>query len=115
MLMVWGWLIRRLTGGSQDPGFFGYLTSRDQNKTRIERDKVRMEETKEIISRLPYSAVYREGTADGWREIQMPPPPPVFVFPEEYRPPREPMDLPDPPKALDQEIPALDQDPPGAR
>jgi len=77
MLMVWGWLIRRLTGGSQDPGFFGYLTSRDQNKTRIERDKVRMEETKEIISRLPYSAVYREGTADGWREIQMPPPPPV--------------------------------------
>lgn len=114
MVMAWSWLLRRLSGGSHSSGFFGYLTSRDRNKTRIERDKVRMEETRELIGLLPYGAVYREGTADGWREIRMPPP--VFALPTEHHEPTyqspEPVELPELPKALEQEVSPPGQDPP---
>lgn len=83
MTMALGWILKRLANGSQGAGLWGYLTSRDQNKTKIKLEKARAAGTKELIQELPDGATYREGTPDGWREIQMPstPQPPLFVLP----------------------------------
>lgn len=58
---------------SEERGFFAYLISRNQNKSRIELEKARQEAAADLIDHLPDGAVYRESTADGWREIWMPP------------------------------------------
>jgi len=83
--MAWGWILKRLAHGAQATGLWGYLASRDQNKSRIELERARVAGTKELIEHLPNGAVYREGTPDGWREIQMPSTSqlPLFVLPVE--------------------------------
>jgi hypothetical protein len=53
--------------------FFAYLTSKDQNKSRIELEKARQAAAANLIDHLPDGAVFRESTADGCREIWMPP------------------------------------------
>jgi hypothetical protein len=107
--MALGWIIRKFVGGSPGTGLFSYLTSRDQNKKRIELENARQEATKNIIAHLPNGAVFREGTPDGWREILMPPvtQSPLFVLPVENPEPAqgrpyEPTELPQQPRALPQ-------------
>jgi hypothetical protein len=108
MTLAWAWIFKRLAAGTQMAGLFGYLSSRDRNKTRIKLEKARQEATKEIIDHLPSGAVYREGTSDGWREIVMPQPPQssLFVVPVEQREhpagPGMPVELPQSPRALEQ-------------
>src|SRR5579872_2721290 len=87
MIMALRWIFKRLAHDAWTSGMWGYLTSRDQNKSRIELERVRIEGTKGLIDHLPNGAVYREGTPSGWREIQMPAasPPPLFVLPVEQQ------------------------------
>jgi hypothetical protein len=66
------WFLKRL-GGPKGAGLFTYLTSRNQNKSRIELEKARQAAATDLIDHLPDGAVFRESTADGWREIWMPP------------------------------------------
>jgi hypothetical protein len=65
--------LKLLTGKPSLTGLFAYLTSRDANKSRVELEKARQETSTALISRLPNGAVFRESTAEGWREILMPP------------------------------------------
>lgn len=84
--MALSWILKRLAHGAQASGIWDYLASRNQNKSRIELERARIAGTKELIEHLPNGAVYREGTASGWREIQMPSAsqqPPLFVLPVE--------------------------------
>jgi hypothetical protein len=82
MTMALGWILKRLANRTQGTGLWSYLTSRDQNKTKIKLEKARVAGTTELIQQLPKGAVYREGTSDGWREIQMPSTPqPLFFLP----------------------------------
>lgn len=78
---------RRLAKESQSTGLWGYLASRDENKSRIELERTRTAGTRELIQHLPAGAILREGTSDGWREIHMPSVPlpqvPFFVLPTE--------------------------------
>ena len=76
------WFLKRL-GGPTGAGLFAYLTSRNQNKSRIELEKARQVAATDLIDHLPDGAVFRESTADGWREIWMPPlqAPPLFALP----------------------------------
>jgi hypothetical protein len=85
MAMALGWIFKRLTKESQGTGLWGYLASRDHNKSRIELERTRTSETQQLIQHLPPGAILREGTPDGWREIQMPfmPTRPLFVMPTE--------------------------------
>jgi hypothetical protein len=66
------WFLKRLVD-PKSAGFFAYLTSRDQNKSRIELEKARQAAAADLIDHLPDGAVFRESTTDGWREIWMPP------------------------------------------
>lgn len=77
-------LLHKWLASSVYGGMFGYLAGRNWNKTEIElareqaRAQVELEQTRgattqQIIDHLPAGAVFREGTASGWREIQMPP------------------------------------------
>jgi hypothetical protein len=66
------WFLKQLAG-PKSSGFFAYLISRNQNKSRIELEKARQEAAADLIDHLPGGAVYRESTADGSREIWMPP------------------------------------------
>lgn len=105
--MAWGRILKRLTSGSQGAGLFGYLTSRDQNQSRVKYENARKEATKDIIGHLPDGAVYREGTPDGWREILMPQAAPQLAFmapehDESRRDPCQATELPPALKALDQ-------------
>jgi hypothetical protein len=119
MTMALGWILKRLAG-TQSTGLFAYLTSRDQNKSRIELERARIVGTKELIEHLPDGAVYREGTPYGWREIQMPSvrQPPLFALPVEQqtsaKDPSESVELPHPPMALGQieRSESLDASPP---
>ncbi len=72
-------------------GLFAYLTSRDQNKSRIELEKARQAAATDLIDHLPDGAVFRESTADGWREIWMPPlhAPTLFVIPADSSEPAQ--------------------------
>jgi hypothetical protein len=76
------WFLKRLSG-PKGAGLFAYLTSRNQNKSRIELEKARQAAATDLIDHLPDGAVFRESTADGWREIWMPPiqAPPLFFLP----------------------------------
>src|ERR1700733_8344943 len=87
MIMALRWIFKRLAHEARTGGMWGYLTSRDQHKSRIELERVRIEGTKDLIQHLPNGAVYREGTASGWREIQIPAAsqPPLFVLPVEQQ------------------------------
>jgi hypothetical protein len=68
-------------GGPPRAGLFGYLIRRDQNKTKIRIEVARQEAARDLIDHLPSGAVYREATANGWREVWMPdaPRPSLFV------------------------------------
>lgn len=84
IVMGWGWILRRIASDSRHAGLFDYLASRDRDKTRAKIEDRRREAAKDLVDRLPNGAVYREKTADGWMEIQMPDParqPPLFVVP----------------------------------
>ena len=75
------WFMRRLVS-PKETGLFAYLTSRNQNKTRVELEHARQIAARDLIDHLPHGAVFRESTADGWREIWMPSPlhaPPLFI------------------------------------
>lgn len=108
MAMALRWLLKRLTKESQRTGLWGYLASRDHNKSRIELERTRTSGTQELIQHLPPGAILREGTPDGWREIQMPSmlPSPLFVLPSEpqrlAKDCQEISQLPQPPIALSQ-------------
>ena len=54
-------------------GLFSYLSGRDHNRTRIELEKARQAATADLLDHLPCGAIFRESTADGWREVWMPP------------------------------------------
>jgi hypothetical protein len=104
--MVLRWIFKRLAHARQATGLWGYLAGRDQNRSRIELERTRVAGTKDLIQHLPHGAVYREGTPDGWREIQMPPvsQPSMLVLPvqphvtaKEFS---EPTELPHSPTAL---------------
>jgi hypothetical protein len=99
--MVLSLLHKWLANGTHG-GLFGYLANRNWNKTEIElaRERtgaqVELEQTREattqqIIGHLPAGAVFREGTASGWREIQMPPVAhsALFVLSETHNDPRQ--------------------------
>jgi hypothetical protein len=88
IVMGWGWILRRIARDSRHAGLFDYLASRDRNKMRVTLEDRRREAAKDLVGRLPNGAVYREKTADGWMEIQMPDParqPPLFVVPMDQR------------------------------
>jgi hypothetical protein len=73
---------------SRHAGLFDYLASRNRDKTRVKLEDRRREAAKDLVGRLPNGAVYREKTADGWMEIQMPDPArqaPLFVLPMDQR------------------------------
>ena len=70
--MLQGRFLKRFSGAAQGTGLWDYLTSKARNKSKIELERTRTEGTKQLIDHLPYGAVLREGTAGGWREIQMP-------------------------------------------
>jgi hypothetical protein len=53
------WFLKQLAG-PKSSGFFAYLISRNQNKSRIELEKARQETATDLIDRLPDGAVYRE-------------------------------------------------------
>jgi hypothetical protein len=81
--MAWG-LISELLGSHPDGvGLFGYLASRDRNRTRVKLEDARRETANDLIGHLPYGSVYRETTRDCRREIWMPsrPQSPVLFFP----------------------------------
>jgi len=61
------WFLKRLVGPKG--GLFAYLTSRDQNKSRIELEKARQAAATDLIDHLPDRAVFRERTAAGWRDL----------------------------------------------
>src|SRR5262249_60165144 len=50
------------------------------NRSRIDLERARVAGTRELFKDLPNGAVYREGTPDCWREIQMPPAPRTTVI-----------------------------------
>jgi hypothetical protein len=79
--MILGWILRPITGDRM--GLFGYLASRDRNRSQLKLERVRQDASTELISCLPCGAVYREGAGDCWREIRMPSAPshPLFVLP----------------------------------
>jgi hypothetical protein len=79
--MILGWILRAITGDRM--GLFGYLASRDRNRSQLKLERVRQDASTELINCLPCGAVYREGAGDCWREIRMPPAPshPLFVLP----------------------------------
>ena len=81
--MAWGWVLKRFAGVSRGTGLWSYLASKARDKSKIELEKTRTEATKQLLDHLPYGAVLREGTADGWREIRMPDAPqsPSLSFP----------------------------------
>jgi hypothetical protein len=64
--------LKLLTGKPVGAGLFAYLASRDANQNRVKLEKARQEASSALISQLPNGAVFRESTADGWREIWMP-------------------------------------------
>ncbi len=70
--MAWGWIAKRLAGGSPRAGVAYYLAIRNHNKSLEGREKSRREAIRDLIERLPPGAVYAERTADGWTEIRMP-------------------------------------------
>jgi hypothetical protein len=82
-MYVLGWIVRRAVNDPDRIGVFGYLAIRDRNRCQVELEHARQEAAKDLIECLPCGAVYREGTADSWREIWMPPAPrsPLFVIP----------------------------------
>jgi hypothetical protein len=101
--MVWRWFLKRIAGRSDRTGLFGYLAIRDRNRCQVELEHARQEAAKDLIERLPCGAVYREGTADSWREIWMPPAPRsrLFVIPAvHHEPPRDLDDQTEPAQPL---------------
>src|ERR1700722_9137221 len=109
MIMAWGGLLRRLGNGQQGLGLWGYLAIRAQNKAVADREKARIEATKDLINHLPSGAVYREGTPDGWREIWMPntSQQSLFLLPVDHlEPTRESLE---PPELSSQSQPALEE------
>jgi len=122
--MFWGWILKRIASRPDRMGLFGYLAIRDRNRSQIKLEGARQESAKDLIDHLPCGAVYREGTADSWREIWMPPAPRsrLFVIPgvhhEPAHGPRNPAELAQPPRALGQDQPnQIDdcrQDPPSS-
>jgi hypothetical protein len=121
-----------LFGGRRDNGLFGYLKSRDANKTRrmIEQDRNKTEmeirkdwsralielererriTSQELIKQLPEGSTFSESTIVGKREIQKAQVQPVslLVLPktggEQHQEPLEQVELPAP------QAPALEQD-----
>jgi hypothetical protein len=83
MTMAWGPTLKKLVDDLRGTGLFGYLAVRDRNRTEIQLECARKDSMTKIIELLPPGAVYREGTADGWREIYMPSdnPPYLLVLP----------------------------------
>jgi hypothetical protein len=84
------WFLKRLVG-PKSAGLFTYLTSRNQNMTRLELERARQAAATDLIDHLPAGAVFRESTADGWREIWMPllHAPPLFVIPADSSEPAQ--------------------------
>jgi hypothetical protein len=75
-------LLRTLAVGHRKTGLFSFLACRDNNRSKIELEKARSAATAEIIDHLPCGAIFRESTADGWREIWVPQTPlPLLVAP----------------------------------
>jgi hypothetical protein len=109
VIMAWGWLLRRLGNGQQGLGLWGYLAIRAQNKAAVDREKTRIEATKDLIDHLPSGAVYREGTPDGWREIWMPnaSQQSLFLLPVEHLEPTR--ESPEPPELPSQSQAALEE------
>jgi hypothetical protein len=103
------WFLKRLVA-PKGTGLFAYLTSRNQNKSRVELEKARQAAATDLIDHLPDGAVFRESTADGWREIWMPPlhAPPLFVIPADSTEPAQGTDTLD--ESLAQNPRALSQD-----
>src|SRR2546430_15295324 len=88
--MIWGWILKRFASVPQGTGLWNYLASKARDKSKIELEKTRTEGTKQLLDHLPYGAVLREGTADCWREIQMPDAPQsplLIILPMESRAP----------------------------
>jgi hypothetical protein len=98
--MAWEWILKRLTAGTPNSGLWAYLASRDKTNGQIKIEKARAEGTVRILEHLPAGAVFREGTPDGWREIQMPGAnqQAVFVRVEPAESARADLDAPEPPK-----------------
>jgi hypothetical protein len=76
---------------SSDGGVWGYLRSRDNNKTRlavvrdqnrtqVELERERRMTSRELLEVLPEGAEYRDSTTAGWREIRKPQVSPAFFF-----------------------------------
>jgi hypothetical protein len=94
--MISMWFLKRLVDGSKSTGLFAYLTSRNQSRSRIELEKARQAAATNLIDHLPNGAVFRESTADGWREIWMPPlhAPPLVVLPADSSHPAQDANMP---------------------
>jgi hypothetical protein len=108
-IMAWGWFSELLGGHPNGLGLFGYLASRDRNRTRIKLEDACSEATSDLIDHLPYGAVYRETTRECRREIWMPsqPQPPVLLLPVVHH---EPTDDPFDPTELLRAMYALRRD-----
>lgn len=107
--MAWRWISELLGGHRDGPGLFGYLASRDRNRTRIRLEETRRDATRDLIHHLPYGAVYRETTGGCRREIWMPcqPQPPVLLVPVvHHEPADDPFDPAELPAALPEPGPA---------
>jgi hypothetical protein len=81
--MSLSWLLKALVGSQKTTGLFSYLAGRDHNRSRIELERARQAATANLLDHLPRGAVFRESTADGWREVWIPPLPtaPLFIVP----------------------------------
>ena len=101
--MAWGWISELLGSHRDGVGLFGYLASRDRNRTRVKLEAACREATNDLIGHLPYGAVYRETTRNCQREIWMPSQPqrPVQPFPiVHHEPANDPFDPAGLPAAL---------------
>jgi 2-C-methyl-D-erythritol 4-phosphate cytidylyltransferase len=87
--------VRGLIGSGT--GVFAYLISRDENKSKVELELARQQASTALISQLPDGAVFRESTANGWREIWMPPSQTsqLIVLPSDAARPCTHLDMPD--------------------
>jgi hypothetical protein len=68
--MAWQWILKKLASASQDGGLWGYLSRRNDNRTRIELERVHAAGSTEIIDHLPPGSTFTDETATGRREIR---------------------------------------------
>jgi hypothetical protein len=117
--MAWQWILKKLASASQDRGLWSYLSGRNDNRTRIELERVHAAGSTEIIDHLPPGSTFTDETATGRREIRKGPVPGTSLLFVSHEPGQSAADstesakLPQPPEALDRSSGPHPLQPPG--